>query len=263
MYAATGNSAPAAPPALPVTPSNNLLLNGDFETGSLQPWRETGGDNPYGLTGNTYSAEGAYDFVSYAPSSGIACPSNNYCYTFGAALAPLPIQTTVAVPSGTSANYSLTWTWYSPGTYNSSDPNDVGSQFLVGAVGNTNNNQATSGAILWAVYNTSVSNVASPATVTVNIGVPPSGTTSLTIQMQGFFYAVGGWYTLDNIQLTTTGGVTASQSAPVYSCGQATNSLTLTQGGSVAPGSNAAAQFTAGLLTVVAALVSAVSMLML
>ena len=70
----SGNSptatAPPAPPALTPNPSNNILVNGDFESGSLAPWRGLSGDNPYPLSGG----EGAYDFNGYSGHTGISCP---------------------------------------------------------------------------------------------------------------------------------------------------------------------------------------------
>ena len=261
MYAASGNSQPAAPPALPVVPAGNLLQNGNFETGSVQPWREAGGDNPYGLSGNAYAGEGAYDFAGFAGNSGIPCPEGNYCFTFGAPAFSLPIQQTITVPSGTTASYSLSFQWYSPGGYNASNPSDLGSALIVGAAWNTASSTATSGNILWATYNTTaVTTATSPSTATVTIGAPPSGTTSLTLQMQGFFYAT--YYVVDYIQLQAS-GVTQAQSPQVYTCGQTTSALSLGSGSSPStPSSGAASQLTSGAVAA-ALVVSAASALLL
>lgn len=251
MYPASGNSQPSAPPALPVVPATNLLINGNFETGSLQPWQSTMGDNPYGLfTNSPYSGEGAYDFVGFAPKSGIPCQEGNYCFTFGAALAPLPIQQTIAVPSGTSASYSLSFYWYSLGGYNVSNPQDAGSQLVVLTGWSNGNSAASSLTPVFQEYNTTaVTSATSYNTVNINLGVPPSGTQALTLQMQGYFYAT--YYVVDYVLLTAS-GVTQAQSAPVYTCvGKGTST-------------GAAAQlFNSGALKTVAALVSAVVVLLM
>lgn len=261
MYPASGNSQPAAPPALPVVPSSNLLQNGNFEDGSVAPWREAGGDNPFGLSGNTYSGEGAFDFNGFASSTGIPCPEGNYCFIFGAPAAALPIQQTITVPSGTTASYSLSFQWYAPGGYNASNPSDLGSALQVGAAWNTASSTATSANLLWATYNTTaVTSATSAQTATVTIGAPPSGATSLTIQMQGFFYAT--YYVVDYVQLQAS-GVTQAQSPQVYTCGQTTSALALGSGSSPSsPSNGAAAQLTSGAVAAVL-LASAASALLL
>lgn len=252
MYPASGNSQPSAPAGLSATPSGNLLLNGNFEAGTLQPFSETGGDNPFGISGSAYSGEGAYDFVGYAPASGIACPEGQYCLTFGAPLAPLPVAQTISVPSGTSATYTLSFYWYSLGGYNNTaGSGDAGSQLVAMA-------QWGSGAMstVFSEYNTTaVTSSTQYNTVSVSLGVPPAGTTSLTIQLQGFFYAT--YYVVDYVQVTAS-GVSQSQSTPVYTC-------VGTGGGSPGGGgSNGAGQsFIAGALKTVAVLAAAVAMLML
>ena len=261
MYAASGNSQPAAPPALPVVPAGNLLQNGNFETGSVQPWREAAGDNPFGLSGQTFSGEGAFDYNGFASSSGIPCPEGNYCFTFGAPVSAQTIQQTITVPSGTTASYSLSFQWYSPGGYNASNPSDLGSALVVGAAWNTASNTPTTGNILWATYNTTaVTTATSPSTATVTIGAPPSGTTSLTIQIQGYFYQT--YYTIDYLQLQAS-GVTQAQSPQVYTCGQTTTALALGTGSTPStPSSGAASQLTSGAVAA-ALVVSAASALLL
>ena len=261
MYAASGNSQPSPPPATPVVPSTNLLMNGNFETGAVAPWREANGDNPFGLSGNTYSGEGAYDFNGFAPHSGIPCPEGNYCFTFGAPTFTLPIQQTVTIPSGTSASYTLSFYWYSPGGYNSTQSSgDAGSALIVGYAWNTGSSMATTGNILFQTYNTTtVTNSTNYNTVTATIGTPPSGATSLTLQMQGYFYAT--YYVVDYIQLTAT-GVTASQSPLVYTCGATTTPLTLS--GASGPSTGGAAQSSnSGALTTIAIIAAALVLLLL
>ena len=71
--------------------------------------------------------------------------------------------------------------------------------------------------------------------------------------MQGFFYQT--YYVVDYVQLTAS-GVTAAQSAPVYTCGQSSNALTLSGsggGGNI----NGAAQSHAGVLSTIAAVLFA------
>ena len=261
MVSASGNSQPSAPPATPVVPAGNLLLNGNFETGTVAPWREAGGDNPFGLSGNVYSGEGAYDFNGFAGNSGIACPEGNFCFTFGAPTYALPIQQTISIPSGTTSSYTLSFLWYSLGGYNASNPADMGSALVVGAGWNTASSSATTGTVLFATYNTTArSSASSPTSQTVNIGVPPSGATSLTIQMQGYFYQT--YYVVDYIQLSAS-GVTQSQSANVYSCGQTTAALNLGSS-SVPPQTGAAApSLTTGAAAVLALASSAVVALLL
>ena len=260
MVPASGNSQPSAPPATPVVPSGNLLLNGNFETGSVAPWREAGGDNPFGLSGNTYSGEGAYNFNGFAGHSGIPCPEGNYCFTFGAPTYTLPIQQTISVPSGTTSNYTLSFYWYSPGGYNSSNPSDAGSALVVGAGWNTASGAATQGTILFSQYNTTaVSSATSYNTASVNVGVPPSGTTSITIQMQGYFYST--YYVVDYIQLTAS-NVAQSQSAPVYTCGQDAAPLSFVSGPAPST-SGAASTLVSGAVAAVVALSAALAVLVL
>ena len=255
MVPAAGASFPAAPPATPVVPSTNLLLNGNFETGAAAPWKEAGGDNPYGVLGSVYSGEGAYNRLNYAPHTSVACSEGSWCFVFGAPTAPLPIQQTVAVPSGTTASYTLSFQWYSGGGYNASDPTDLGSSLVVGTVWNSAT-AATTGSIVFQTYNTTATTAAANfSTVSVSLGSPPSGATSLTIQMQG--YAWDAPYTVDYVQLTAS-GVTAAQSTPVYTCGQKVSALALTGGSNGGGNNNGAAQsFHAGALSTVAALLFA------
>ena len=202
-------SAPPAPPALPRNPSNNLLQNGDFESGTAAPWRMPGGDNPFPIS----SGPGAYDFATKNGEDG--CPQGTYCFVFGAPYSSLPLTQTL--PIYQSNNYTLSFMYGTPGGYTSiTDPTQYGSQFAAsyswgsgaytyiinevnqttGTVGTTPVPPATHGF----------------ATVTQQLSAVPSGATTLNLRFDGYSWPT--WYTLDYIVLTSVGPNTPNPSTP-------------------------------------------------
>ena len=97
-------------------------------------------------------------------------------------------------------NYTLSFMWYTPGGYNASQASDSGSAFLFSWGWNSNSLSTA-----FSQYNNTAAT--SPATVTVQLGTPPSGTTSLTLRYDGYFYQTE--YVLDYVVLTA-----ATSSAP-------------------------------------------------
>ena len=97
----TSVTAPPGPPALVPNPSNNQLVNGDFESGSTAPWRMPSGDNPFPIN----SSIGSYDFTAKNGADG--CPQGLYCFVFGAPYSSLPLTQTL--PIYRSNNYTLSF----------------------------------------------------------------------------------------------------------------------------------------------------------
>ena len=199
-------SAPPPPPALLPDPSNNLLVNGDFESGSVAPWRANT-DNPYNLT----QGEGAYDYNHYFAHGG--CPQGVFCYSFGFPYYSLPIWQTVTGIQSTQ-NYTFSFEWSTPGGYPRSSA-DVGSLLAFSAAWGSNTLTR-----YWSVVN---STNATASNVTIQLGVPPSYTTTLWIQFDGFSYA--SHYLLDFTVLTAVPVNASASTAAASSSSSSTSSL--------------------------------------
>ena len=200
-------SAPAPPPALTPVPSNNLLLNGDFESGSVAPWRAAT-DNPYSFA---QGGEGAYDFNGYSAHVGVNCTQGSFCYFFSFPYYSLPIWQTVTGISS-SNNYTFSFQWATAGGYPSSSQ-DAGSLLAFSAAWGSNTITR-----YWSVLN---STTAQSANVTVQLGVPPPYTSTLWIQFDGFSYA--SYYLIDYTTLTAV--ASSSSYVPPSTGGSATNLL--------------------------------------
>ena len=179
-------SAPPPPPALTPNPSNNLLLNGDFESGSVAPWRAST-DNPYSFA---QAGEGAYNFNGYSAHVGVNCSQGQFCYFFSAPYFSLPIWQTVPQIEPAS-NYTFSFQWATAGGYPASSQ-DAGSLLAFSAAWGSNTPTT-----YWSVHNSST---AAQGNVTVQLGVPPPYTSTLWLQFDGFSYA--SYYLIDLTVLT-------------------------------------------------------------
>ena len=184
-------SPPPGPPPLNPNPFNNILLNGDFESGSAVPWGFPSGDADFSWQ---VEGRGASNFVTWSDHGYGTCPQGYWCLIMGAPAFDLPMVQ--AVPVSTDLNYTLSFIWSTPGGYLANSSTDLGSALLVSY---TWDDGSPPTSILRQDNNTAP--VAS-TTVTAYIGVPPTGASSLSLQLDAF--STSSFYTLDYFVLTAT-----------------------------------------------------------
>ena len=186
-------TAPRPPPAIQPNPANNLIINGDFEAGTVFPWVSATGDNPFPYGSND---DGAYNsiYISGEASIGgtaITCPQGFWCFEFGSLYTSIPLIYTVNVTAGT--NYTLSFRYtdlggYTPGTA------DAGNQLACSYYWST-----TPGSLTTLLSIVNATNVTTNAYFRRNLGSPPAGATSLTIRFDGYSWAT--FNIIDYVQL--------------------------------------------------------------
>ena len=198
--AATTVTAPPPPPAIVPNPPGNLVTNGDFELGTLWPWREAGGDNPFPLS--AYGA-GAFNSIDFG-STTYPCPQGYWCAWFGIPYYDLPLLTTVNVTAGQT--YTLSFMYVNYGGYLATEVGETGNYFAASYY--YGSSSTATPIVLFSETNITAQ---TGATLSFNIGPVPSGVTSVSIRFDAYSYDL--FIVLDYITLLPAVAGSSSSSA--------------------------------------------------